>query len=62
LVEAVISLCHALGMKVVAEGIETARQLTLPREMGCDRAQGHYFTGPLSHAATAAFLVTDLYY
>lgn len=62
LAEAVVSLSHALGMKIVAEGVETARQLVLLRKMGYDRAQGHYFTEPLSHAATAAFLVADLYY
>ena len=62
LAEAVVSLSHALGMKIVAEGVETARQLVLLRETGYDRAQGHYFTEPLSHAATAAFPVADLYY
>ena len=62
LAAAVVSLSHALGMKIVAEGVETARQLIILREMGYDRAQGHYFTEPLSHAATSAFLVGDLYY
>ena len=62
LAAAVVSLSHALGMKIVAEGVETARQLMLLREMGYDRAQGPYFTGPLSHAATSAFLVAGLYH
>ena len=61
LASAVVSLSHALGMEITAEGVETARQLMILRKMGYDRAQGHYFTGPLSHTATSAFLVTDLY-
>lgn len=62
IVSAVISLAHAMGLKVVAEGVENARQLMVLKDMGCDEAQGHYFAESLSHRATSAFLVADLYY
>jgi diguanylate cyclase (GGDEF)-like protein/PAS domain S-box-containing protein len=45
--EAAITLAHALGEKVVAEGVETQEQLDRLREMGCDLAQGYYFYKPL---------------
>ncbi|MBJ7332090.1 MAG: EAL domain-containing protein [Solirubrobacteraceae bacterium] len=41
--EAVISLAHALGMTTVAEGIETAEQLDVLRDLGCDHGQGWLF-------------------
>jgi len=44
LVRATIDLGHALGLLVVAEGIETCATLELLALLGCDRAQG-YFTG-----------------
>jgi diguanylate cyclase (GGDEF)-like protein len=47
IVQAVISLAHALGMDVVAEGIETVGQLLRLRELGCDRGQGYLFARPL---------------
>jgi diguanylate cyclase (GGDEF)-like protein len=60
IVSATISLAHALGMKVVAEGVGTAEQLEHLRELGCDLVQGHYFTQPLAAEAASAFLATNL--
>ena len=40
------ALAHELGLKVVAEGIETAAQLALTRELGCDRLQGYWLGRP----------------
>ncbi len=40
IVAAAVTLGHSLGMTVTAEGVETAHQLQLLRELGCDRAQG----------------------
>ena len=48
IVVAVITLAHALGMRVVAEGVETAEQRDRLRELGCEFAQGHLFATPLS--------------
>ncbi len=46
IVEAVVTLAHALGLTVTAEGIETSRQLQALRELGCDLGQGYYFARP----------------
>jgi diguanylate cyclase (GGDEF)-like protein len=44
---AVISLSHDLRLQVTAEGVETAEQLAFLRELGCDEAQGFYFSRPV---------------
>jgi diguanylate cyclase (GGDEF)-like protein/PAS domain S-box-containing protein len=46
--EAIISMAHKLGMKVVAEGVETAGQRDLLLKAGCDFGQGYLFSKPLS--------------
>jgi len=48
IVASIIDLSHALGMAVVAEGVETQGQLDMLVELGCDRAQGYLFatSGP----------------
>jgi diguanylate cyclase (GGDEF)-like protein/PAS domain S-box-containing protein len=50
IVVAVITLAHALGMHVVAEGVETPEQQERLRELGCDFAQGHLLSEPLAAA------------
>lgn len=45
---AMISLAHALELKVVAEGVEQEAELTVLREHGCEFVQGYYFSKPLS--------------
>ena len=54
--DAVIALAHGLGIGVVAEGIETARQAERLRELGCDLGQGYLFSRPVPAAATARLL------
>jgi PAS domain S-box-containing protein/diguanylate cyclase (GGDEF)-like protein len=44
---AAISLAHSLGMRVVAEGVETADQVRAVTELGCDEIQGFFFSRPL---------------
>jgi diguanylate cyclase (GGDEF)-like protein/PAS domain S-box-containing protein len=46
IVSAVVGLAHALGLQVVAEGVETERQLAELIALGCDEAQGYFFAPP----------------
>ena len=48
IIRAIIAMGHSLGMKIVAEGIETEEQLKLMTEYGVDEAQGYYFKPPVS--------------
>jgi EAL domain-containing protein (putative c-di-GMP-specific phosphodiesterase class I) len=48
IVRAMVSLAHSLNLKVVAEGVETADQLALLQQLGCDQYQGLHFSAALS--------------
>ncbi len=56
IVRAVIDLGHGLGLHVVAEGVEDPHTRDLLTEMGCDSAQGFYFSAPLPAADLIDFL------
>jgi EAL domain-containing protein (putative c-di-GMP-specific phosphodiesterase class I) len=56
LVETIVVMSHALGKRVVAEGIETSEQLEFLRERRCDIAQGFYLARPLSTLAVTELL------
>lgn len=47
IVRSVIALSHGLGMRVTAEGVETAEQAAWLLEEGCDRLQGHFLSPPM---------------
>jgi len=46
IVQAILTLAHALDMQVTAEGVETSSQATRLRDLGCDRGQGYFFGKP----------------
>ncbi len=54
--KAIIDLSHALGMTVVAEGIEQATQGELLADMGCSYGQGYFYAKPLSLGQAIEFL------
>ena len=56
IVRSTIDLAHNLGLKVVAEGIETEEVLETLIDMGCDRAQGNYFSRPRPHSSITRLL------
>ena len=56
IVEAIIGMAKALGMRVVPEGVETAGQLARLIELGCDFAQGFHLSRPLPAAEIEALL------
>jgi diguanylate cyclase (GGDEF)-like protein/PAS domain S-box-containing protein len=56
LVRTIITLARTLGMEVVAEGVETERQLAQLRELECEHGQGYYFARPMEAAAVEVFL------
>jgi len=60
IVPAMIDLTHALGLKAVAEGVETAEQLAQLQDMGCDFAQGNYFSEPLPSKELSTLLDKEL--
>ena len=48
LVNASIAMAHGLGLKVVAEGVETEEQANSLKIMNCDYVQGYYFSKPIT--------------
>jgi diguanylate cyclase (GGDEF)-like protein len=60
IVHAIINIADSLGLDVVAEGVETERQLDGLESFGCAFAQGYLFARPLRAAGMSAYLVTAL--
>jgi diguanylate cyclase (GGDEF)-like protein/PAS domain S-box-containing protein len=60
IVRTVVTLAQALGMDVVAEGVETCEQLALLRRLGCEHGQGYYFSRPVASDA-AEKIVAETY-
>ena len=56
LLEAIVSMGHALGLELVAEGVETNEQACLMRERGCQEMQGFLYSRPLVAADATAYL------
>ncbi len=60
LVSALVELGHALGLDVIAEGVETAAQLEQLREIGCDAVQGYAIGRPVSEDELESVLVAEV--
>ena len=56
LVRGIVSMAHALGLRVVAEGVETPAQLECLRALSCEYFQGYHASKPLDVAAAELFL------
>jgi diguanylate cyclase (GGDEF)-like protein len=59
IVDAVLKLAHAIGLKVVAEGVETVAQRDILLDLGCDEFQGYLFARPMSARALTMWAVDD---
>ena len=59
LFNAIVVMAHALGMRVVAEGVESVGQLRALQSMGCDEVQGFYVSRPLPAAELPALMRRD---
>jgi hydrogenase maturation protease len=53
---AILALGHSLGLKVLAEGVETGEQAEFLTELGCDEVQGYYYGRPVDAASFELFL------
>ena len=58
LCQAITAMAHALGLEVVVEGVETAAQLALVREIGCDLVQGFLLSRPMRAEALTRLLMS----
>jgi diguanylate cyclase (GGDEF)-like protein len=47
IVSAIVDMAHAFGLTATAEGVESPEQLAVLRDLGCERAQGYYWSPPL---------------
>jgi EAL domain-containing protein (putative c-di-GMP-specific phosphodiesterase class I)/CheY-like chemotaxis protein len=56
LVKVIVSMAHGLGMKVIAEGVETEAQCDVMRSSLCDEIQGFFFSHPIAAPAVEALL------
>ncbi len=60
ILKSIVELAHRLNMTVVAEGVETIKQVCLLRSLNCDFIQGYFYSHPLPEAEIAPYLIKDL--
>ncbi|WP_233258754.1 bifunctional diguanylate cyclase/phosphodiesterase [[Phormidium] sp. ETS-05] len=58
IVRTIISLAHNLGMDLIAEGIETAQEMSQLQALGCEYGQGYFFSKPLDAEAATVMLAS----
>ena len=59
IVKTIIGLAQNLGLKVIAEGVETTDQRRMLASAGCGLAQGHLFAEPMPAESVAAFIASN---
>ena len=59
IVEFIIALGNRMGVEVIAEGVETSYQVKMLKRMGCDKAQGFYYSTPMKFDDLTAFFTTS---
>ncbi|MDW0110034.1 EAL domain-containing protein [Sporosarcina aquimarina] len=57
IIKAIVTMADTAGMNVIAEGIETAEQARIVKQIGCREGQGYYYSRPLSADKVSEFLV-----
>ncbi|HEY9807433.1 MAG TPA: EAL domain-containing protein, partial [Candidatus Obscuribacterales bacterium] len=56
IVRTIVTLAWNLGMDVIAEGVETAKQLAQLKALKCEYAQGYFFAKPMNHEAATSLI------
>ena len=59
MVNAIVRMAQAMGLRITAEGVETQEQLKFLQALGCDEAQGYYFSRPRLPYELEPFLLQD---
>ena len=62
IVHSIIGMAHEIGIKTVAEGVETEEQVSFLRQSGCDYIQGYYYSKPLPEEEFVEFLEKEMAY
>ena len=59
LISSMIEMGHKLGYGIIAEGVETPKQLSILKQLGCGTAQGYFFTKPVDADAISKLLSSN---
>nr|WP_277883295.1 EAL domain-containing protein [Nostoc flagelliforme] len=59
IIEIIVTLAHKLGMKAVAEGVETQQQLAILKDLNCEFVQGYFFSKPLPSSDAVALIAAN---
>jgi EAL domain-containing protein (putative c-di-GMP-specific phosphodiesterase class I) len=59
IVRMIVTLAHSVGLKVVAEGTETEDQITRLKQLGCEMAQGYFYSPPVNAEAALGLLAAS---